>query len=56
VPQDESSEKATSLAEKGALEGTQEKKEGLTPVEARADDSRAVQGLSLDSAERKLER
>jgi len=36
--------KMTGLAEKGHLAGTQEKKEGLPPIEERAGDSRGVQG------------
>ena len=39
MPQDELAGKTTSLAEQGALSGTQEKKEGLPPVEER----RAIQ-------------
>ena len=36
--------KTTSLAEQGALAGTQQKKEGLPLMEERAGDSRGVQG------------
>jgi len=43
VPQDEPAGKTTGLAEQGALSGTQEKKEGLLPMEERAGDSRGVQ-------------
>jgi len=47
----------TSLAEQGALAGTQEKKKkkGLPPMEKRAGNSRST-GVSLVHAERKLER
>jgi len=38
VPQDELVGKMTSLAEQGAFAGTQEKKEGLPPMDDRADD------------------
>jgi len=38
VPQDELVGKTTSLAEQGALAGTQEKKSGLPPMEERQDD------------------
>jgi len=44
VPQDELAGKIISLSEQGALAGTQEKKEGLPPMEERAGDSRGVQG------------
>jgi len=44
----------TGLAEQGALAGTQEKKEGLPPMEDRAADSRST-GVSLGCAERQLE-
>ena len=44
VPQDEPAGKMTGLAEQGALAGTQEKKEGLPPMEDRAGNSRGVQG------------
>jgi len=43
VSQDEPAGKTTGLAEQGALAGTQEKKEGLPPMEARAGNSRGVQ-------------
>ena len=36
--------KMTGLAEQGDLAGTQEKKEGLPPMEERAGNSRGVQG------------
>jgi len=45
VQQDESAEKMTSIAEHGALAGTQEKKESLPPIEEGAGNSRGVQGL-----------
>ena len=44
VPQDELAGKTTGLAEEGALAGTQEKKEGLPPIEERTANSRRVQG------------
>jgi len=44
VLQDQPAGKMTSLAEQGGLAGTQEKKEGLPPMEERAGDSRGVQG------------
>jgi len=44
VLQDELLGKTTRLAEQGALAGTQEKKEGLPPMEERAGDLRRVQG------------
>jgi len=44
VPQDKPAGKMTGLSEQGALSGTQEKKEGLPPMEERAGDSRGVQG------------
>jgi len=40
VPQDKPAGKMTSLAEQGAFSGTQEKKEGLTPMEERTGNSR----------------
>ena len=43
MPQDEPAGKMTGLAEQGDLAGTQQKKEGLPPMEERADDSRGVQ-------------
>jgi len=45
VPQDEPARKTTGLAEQGALAGTQEKKQGLPPMEDRAGDSRGVEGF-----------
>jgi len=42
--QDKLEGKTTSLAEQGALAGTQEKKEGLSPMEERAGNSRGTQG------------
>ena len=44
MPQDKPVGKTTSLAEQGALAGTQEKKEGLSPMEERAGNSRGTQG------------
>jgi len=44
VPQDEPAGKMTNLAEQGALAGTQEKKEGLIPMEEKAGDLRGLQG------------
>jgi len=44
VPQDEPAGKMTGLSEQGALAGTQEKKEGLPPMEEKAGDSGGVQG------------
>jgi len=38
VPREEPAGKTTSLAEQGALAGTQEKKDGLPPMEEREDD------------------
>jgi len=45
VSQDELVEKTIDLVDQGALAGTQEKKEGLPPMEERVDDSKGVQGL-----------
>jgi len=45
VSQDKSMENMTDLVDQGALAGTQEKKESLSLMEERADDSRGVQGL-----------
>jgi len=44
VPLDEPVGKTTGLAEQRALSGTQEKKEGLPPMEERVGNSRGVQG------------
>jgi len=44
VLQDVPAGKTTGLAEQGALAGTQEKKEGLPPMEEREGDSRGTQG------------
>jgi len=43
VLQEEPAAKMTGLAKQGALAGTQEKKEGLPPMEERAGNSRGVQ-------------
>jgi len=44
VPQDESAEEMTGLAEQGDFAGTQEKKEGLPLMEESAGDSKGAQG------------
>jgi len=44
VSQHEPVGKMTGLVEQGALAGTQEKKEGLPPMEERAGDSGGVEG------------
>jgi len=55
VPQDKTSGKTSSLAKQGAPAGTQEKKKGLPLTEERKGLKRST-GISLDHAERKLER
>jgi len=44
VPQDELSGMTTGLAEQGDLAGTQEKKEGLPPMEERTGGAKGIQG------------
>jgi len=53
VQQDESAGKTTSLAEQGALPGTQEKKEGLPFMEKKGGRLKRNTGVSLGCAERK---